>query len=160
MCIPIISGSVLSQILNVSRNSQARNGVRQLARPGNLTQSQTDLVTLSKAASGDSGGSKSILQTLNAIGQAIQSGNITAAQQAYSSLPIALVGPCAEPHGQIGLMQSGFHAVLNHLGQALQSGNIAAAQQAFSAVEQLWNQIAPAAISPTARAIGATPAKI
>ena len=163
MCIPVISGSVLSQILNVQRNSQGRNGFKQLgqdSQSGNLTHAQTDFVTLSKAAAGDFRGNNSIMKTLNAIGQALQSGDVTAAQRAYSSLPIALVGPCAAPHGQVGLMQGGFQAVLNHLGQMLKSGNLPAAQQAFSAVEQLWKQTAPATTSPTTRAIGATSAKI
>ncbi|HKD86750.1 MAG TPA: hypothetical protein VKB58_18525 [Terriglobales bacterium] len=153
MCIPAISSSVLSQITNVQRTSQqVRSEFRQLGQDlqsGDVTRAQTDFVTLSKDATSEFGGDSLIVKTLSAIGQALQSGNITAAQEAYSSVPIALVGPCAAPHGQVGLMQGQFQAVLNHLGQMVQTGNLPAAQQAFAAVEQLWSRVVPAVASPT-----------
>lgn len=163
MCIPAISSSMLSQILSVQRNDQqVRSEFKQLGEDlhsGNLTQAQTDIVTLSKAASSAFGSNNSVVKALNAIGQALQSGSLSSAQQAYSPLPIALVGPCAEPHGQIGLMQSRFQKVLNQLGQMLQSSNRSGAQQAFSAVQQMWNQLAPARASSNSSAIGSASPK-
>ena len=163
MCIPAISSGVLAKITSVQQNSQqVRSEFRQLGedlQAGNLTQAQGDLVTLSRDASSQFGSHSSIMKALDVIGQALQSGNVTAAQQAYSSLPIALVGPTAVGHGQIGLMQGRFQTGLNHLGQMLQSGNLPAAQEAFAAVQQLWSQMTPVAALPTSSAVGSTASK-
>ena len=105
---------------------------------GNLTQAQTDFVTLSQAAASQFGSNSPITKALNNIGQALQSGNLSAAQQAFSSLsngsaPNAVSGHAHHHHGGGGFQQS-----LNQLGQALQSGNLSAAQQAFAALQQNW----------------------
>ncbi len=108
---------------------------------GNMTQAQTDFVTLSQAASSEFGSNSPISKTLNSIGQALQSGDVSAAQQAFNSLPIGLRSPNAISshvhghHGHAQLQQS-----LDQLGQALQSGNLTAAQQAFTALQQSWQE--------------------
>ncbi len=106
---------------------------------GNLTQAQTDFVTLSQAALSQFGSNSPVTKALNSIGQALQSGNLSAAQQAFNSLPIGSTPPNAISnhfhghHGNTRLGQS-----LDQLGQALQSGNLTAAQQAFTALQQNW----------------------
>jgi hypothetical protein len=66
------------------------------------------------------------------LGQALQSGNLAGAQQAFSALQQnAPQGPSGQS-AQGNSSQSPFAA----LGQALQSGNLSAAQQAFSQLQQ------------------------
>jgi hypothetical protein len=134
-----ISSSVLSQVANVQRNfQQVRSEFKQLGQDlqsGNLTQAQTDFVTLSKAATTQFGENSSIIKAFNAIGQALQSGNIPAAQQAYSSLPIALVSPNAVPHAHIGSMQGNFDGLLNQLAVGKSSCGTAGVLSRWAAME-------------------------
>jgi hypothetical protein len=82
-----------------------------------------------QAASQGLGTGQSQLQQL---GLALQSGNLAAAQQAFSALPQnAAQGGTSSTGGSTSNQSS-----LAALGQALQSGNLAAAQQAFSQVQQ------------------------
>ena len=63
-------------------------------------------------------------QDFQALSQALQSGNLGAAQQAFSSLSSSFpAGVANDPN-----------SLLAKLGQALQSGNLSAAQSAFSAM--------------------------
>jgi soluble cytochrome b562 len=62
-----------------------------------------------------------------ALGKALQSGNLTAAQQAYATLQQDL------PASQSSSTPTGNNP-LSAIGQALQSGNLTAAQQAFAAL--------------------------
>ena len=139
--------SNLSQLSTIQKNfQQLRSQFSQLGQDlssGNLTQAQTDFVTLSQAAATQLGSNSPVSRALSTIGQALQSGNVSAAQQAYSTLPPGLVGPNAvnmhshSHHGHGGLSQE-----LQQLGQALQSGDLSAAQQAFAAIQQGWPQLA------------------
>ena len=160
MSIAAIGSVGVSQVSNIQRNyQQIRSEFKQLGQDlqtCNLTQAQTDFVTLSQSVAAQFGSSSPIAKTLNTIGQALQSGNLAAAQQAFSSLPAGLGGAAV---GQVrhhsGGMHTKFQSLLDQLGQALQSGNISAAQQAFSAIQQIWQQVPPTAV-PTPTAIATT----
>ena len=163
MTIPGVSTSTQLSAMQ-SNFQQLRKQFTQLGQDlsaGNLSQAQTDFVTLSQAAATQLGGKSPIAQTLNAVGQELQSGNLSAAQQAFASLPVGFVGPNAVPshiHHHGHHRDAGFSRGLDQLGQALQSGNLAAAQHAFAAVEKSWPQMAgvsasgPSASSPQADA--------
>jgi len=154
MSVAGIASTGISQLFNVQRNfQQVQSEFKQLGQDlhaGNLTQAQTDFVTLSQSlASAPQTSSSSVSQTLNTLGQALQSGNLAAAQQAFANLPPNMVGPSAvghhhhhHAHGTSGSGQqnNAFSQALSQLGQALQSGNLSAAQQAFSAMQQTWQQ--------------------
>jgi hypothetical protein len=144
-----IASAGLSQLANIQRNyQQVRSEFKQLGQDlqaGNLTQAQTDFVTLSQSAASQFSGNSPVAKTLNTLGQALQSGNLSGAQQAFASLPSHIVGPCAVPHsahpGSASAQQSAFSQALSQMGQALQSGNLTVAQQAFSAMQQSWQQM-------------------
>jgi len=148
MSVAAIGSSALSQLMNIQHNYQkVRGEFQQLGQDlqgSNLAQAQTDFVTLSQTAASQFGSNSPVSKTLNTIGQALQSGNLTAAQQAFSSLPPGLTGSSAgSHHAHAGRMQNSFEQSLNQLGQALQSGNMSGAQQAFAALQQNWQQIMP-----------------
>jgi hypothetical protein len=86
MSIAAIAGSS-SQISNIQNQyQQVRNQFKQLGQDlagGNLTQAETDFVTLSQSAASQFSSSSPVGQALNSIGQALQSGNLSAAQQAF-----------------------------------------------------------------------------
>jgi hypothetical protein len=154
MSIAGIASSSLSQLANIQRNyQQVRGEFKQLGQDlqaGNLAQAQTDFVTLSQSAGSQFGSNSPVTKTLNTIGQALQSGDLATARQAFSSLPVGIVGPCAEPrHSHVGTTHNPFGQALNQLGQALQSGNLSAAQQAFAAMQQTWQQVPLNAVSAT-----------
>ncbi|HUI82665.1 MAG TPA: hypothetical protein VL240_00485 [Candidatus Binatia bacterium] len=148
MSLSAIAGSGSSPLVNLQNNyQQVRNEFKQLGQDleaGNLTQAQTDFVTLSQSVASQLAGNTPMAKALNTIGQALQSGNLAAAQQAFAALPISIVGPCAVPHhSHVGGMGA-FEQTLGQLGDALQSGNLAAAQQAFAALQQVWQKTASA----------------
>ncbi len=66
------------------------------------------------------------------LAQALASGNLSAAQQAYAAIQQNAPQGAAAQNGQGSTLQNDFAA----LGQALQSGNLAAAQQAFAQLQQ------------------------
>ncbi len=160
MSIAAIASSSLSQLQNIQQNYRQVQGkfkeLGQDLQAGNLSQAQTDFVTLSQSAAIQYGGNSPIAQTLNTIGQALQSGNLGAAQQAFSSLPTSVRGPGAgSPHAHTGGARTDFQNALNQLSQALQSGNLSTAQQAFSTVQQIWQEVGPTAV-PGPSANGST----
>src|SRR5271170_718416 len=69
--------------------------------------------------------------------QALQSGNLTNAQQAFSSLTSSATNS--------GLLSVQLTQDLSKLGSALQSGNLTGAQQAYSSVQQNLQNSAPTA---------------
>jgi hypothetical protein len=144
MSVAGIASSAFSQLANVQRNAhQVRGEFKQLSQDlqaGNLTKAQTDFVTLSQSAATQFASNSPTAQALNLVGQALQSGDISSAQQALASVPIGKVGPSAVSHHShvppiAGALSS------TQLGGALQSGNLSAAQQAFKAVQQSWQQM-------------------
>ncbi|MGZ4995122.1 MAG: hypothetical protein ACXV79_13275 [Methylobacter sp.] len=82
-------------------------------------------MSLSSASSGVSGAGmwQQQRQGFNQLSQALQSGNLDAAKQAYSALSSKSSTAAADPNSPLG-----------KLGQALQSGDVGAAQQAFAAL--------------------------
>jgi hypothetical protein len=71
-------------------------------------------------------------QSFSELASSLNSGNLSGAQQAYSSLSqlqSSSPGPAANPN-------SPFSQALSQAGQALQSGNLSAAQQALSSLQQ------------------------
>ena len=79
-------------------------------------------------------------QDLQALGQALSSGNLSAAQGAFASLMKELHGlrqPQIQPTGQSTLNSlNSVQSALQALGQALSSGNLSAAQSAFATLQQ------------------------
>ena len=157
MSVAAISNS--SQLASLQTNyQQLRKEFAQLGQDlsgGNLTQAQTDFVTLSQAASSQFGSNSPIAKALNSIGQALQSGDLSSAQQAFSSLPVGLVPANAVSshsgghHGHARLQQS-----LEQLGQALKSGNLTAAQQVFATLQQTWQSAFSSGATTTASTSG------
>jgi soluble cytochrome b562 len=160
MSLTAISNS--SQLSTLQTNfQQMRKEFTQLGQDlsaGNLTQAQTDFVTLSQAAGSQFGSNSPITKALNSIGQALQSGNLSAAQQAFSSLSNGGAAPNAvsrhsHAHHQHG---GGLQQALDQLGQALQSGNLSAAQQAFATLQQNWQTVASSAATTAPGATATT----
>jgi soluble cytochrome b562 len=76
--------------------------------------------------------SQTNFQTLNQLFSAVSSGNLSDAQQAYSTLSdLQSSGQGPSPTSNTPLAQT-----LNQIGQALQNGNISGAQQALSSLQQ------------------------
>jgi hypothetical protein len=69
--------------------------------------------------------------------QALQSGNMTTAQKAFSALTSSMTGS--------GLQSVQLTQDLNALGSALQSGNLSGAQSAYSSVQQNLQSSNPSA---------------
>jgi len=155
MSVAGIAGTAISQLFNVQRNfQQVQSEFKQLGQDlhaGNLTQAQTDFVTLSQSlASAPQTSTSSVSQTLATLGQALQMGNLNAAQQAFANLPPNMVGPSAVSHhshahraSRLEQQSNSLSQAVTQLGQALKSGNLSAAQQAFSAMQQTWQQFGP-----------------
>jgi len=73
---------------------------------------------------------QSAFSAFEQLASALQSNNLAAAQQAYTSLAsLTQNSSSAQPNNQLS-------SDFNTLGQALQSGNLPAAQQAFAALQQ------------------------
>ncbi len=71
-------------------------------------------------------------QNFQALTQAIQSGNVTAAQQAYATLTQNMPGQGASSNGQA----DPFQQAIASIGSALQSGDISGAQTAMQNLTQ------------------------
>ena len=78
-------------------------------------------------------GWQQVVNDFNQLGQALQSGSLTGAQQAFTTLQqdMQSVSQSQSSQGQSTQQQS----ALNQLGQALQSGDLSGAQQAFAALK-------------------------
>ncbi len=124
-----------TQLANVQHNLQkVQNEFKQLGQDlqtGNLTQAQTDFVTLSQ----------SLASPPNFVGPtAVQQGAGTTAGTSSANAP-SKVGSHASHH-RVHLRQA-----LNQLGQALQAGNLSAAQKAFASMSQIWQQFTSSSAS-------------
>ena len=89
------------------------------------------------------GGVQTIFQQIQTafqqLGQALQSGNLSNAQAAFSSVQQLLPNSSAVSQAQSGQQnssQNNFITDLNALGQALQSGDLTKAQDAFAKLQQ------------------------
>lgn len=96
-------------------------------------------VNFQQNAQSSSVGIAAYLQQLSA---ALQSGNLTSAQQAYTALQTNLQnsqgsGTSSEPYGgQSNSLRSTLQQGLTQIGKDLQSGNVAGAQTAFTNLQQ------------------------
>ena len=78
-------------------------------------------------------GWQQVVNDFNQLGQALQSGSLTGAQQAFATLQQDMQNVGQSQSGQSQSTQQ--QSALNQLGQALQSGDLAGAQQAFAALK-------------------------
>lgn len=154
---------------------------------GNISAAQSDFATLtqldptlsstSSASSTASTTSATSSQTSNPIAQAfsqlaqdLQSGNLQAAQQDYSTIQqdmqsaMAVHGHHHHHHSersQNSSQENSIEQLFSQLGQDLQSGNLTQAQQDFSSLQQQFQQIGEnslqtsAAVSPNAVSVNA-----
>ena len=114
---------------------------------GDGTSAQSDVVSLSQSFKAQLNGGSPVGQMLSSIGQALQAGDITAAQNTFNA--VNKVGPCAAPKGShVPPVPPKLTQGLTALGEALESGDLSAAQQAYSAVQQVWQQVSQS--NPTA----------
>ena len=112
------------------------------------TKAEADSVSLSQSFKAQLGAGSPFGQMLSSVGQALQAGDITAAQHSFNS--VYKVGPNAVPKGShvppaAGKLADGITA----LGEALNAGDLSAAQQAYTAVQQVWQGEAGATIGRT-----------
>ncbi len=119
---------------------------------GNTT-AQTDSVSLSQSFKSQLNAGGPVGQMINNIGQALQAGDLSAAQDSLDTL--SNVGPCAAPKGShVPPMAAKLSQGLTELGTALKSGDLSAAQQAYSAVQQVWQQVSGANSTGSDRTLG------
>lgn len=181
MSVGVILGSVLQGALAAtnaaSKFKQFQLEFQQLGKDlqaGNLTQAQSDLVTLTQnspflqasaasgtaastsGAAGSSAGvsNSPIAHAFNQLAQDLQAGNVTAAQRDFSTIQQDF----QNAQGQAQTQGSGgghhhHHAagsgwtsplaqLFSQLGQALHTGNLTSAQQAYSTLQQDFQQFA------------------
>jgi len=74
-----------------------------------------------------------VQQTFNQLMQAVQSGNLANARQAYATLMQSVPGSSSPSTASNGA-NNPFASALQQIGQALQSGNISSAQSVLSAL--------------------------
>lgn len=175
MSVGAISGSVLQGALAAtntpSKFKQFQQEFQQLGKDlqaGNLAQAQSDLVTLEQnspylragaaatsAGSGASAGNNPIAQAFNQLAHDLQAGNVSAAQQDFSTIQQDFQNSQSQAPAQGGGHHhhhafSGQNAasplaqLFSQLGQALQTGNLSSAQQAYSTLQQDFQQFASA----------------
>ena len=136
---------------------------------GNLSAAQSDFATLQANAPQDSNSTNSfpissstsssqssnpIAQAFNQLSSALQSGNLSAAQQDYSTIQSDFQSQLAQSESTPGRHhhhhasessgssssssseQNGISELFTELGSALQSGNLSTAQQAYTTLQQ------------------------
>lgn len=164
MSIAGISSSDLFSAQSVQKQMQEmRQEFQQLGsdlQSGNLSAAQSDFATLTQLApsltSTSSPTSSTSSQTSNPIEQAfaqlakdLQSGNLSAAQQDFSTIQQDMQSAMAA-HGhhhhhhsetsESSQQENPISQLFNQLGQDLQSGNLTAAQQDFTSLQQQFQQ--------------------
>ena len=176
MSVGAILGSVLQSALAAtntpSKFKQFQQEFQQLGKDlqaGNLTQAQTDLVTLEQnspflhigAAATATGGSSAstsnnpIAQAFNQLAQDLRAGNVSAARQDFSAIQQDFQNAQSQAPAQGGghhhhhafsgqSVASPLAQLFTQLGQALQTGNLSSAQQAYSTLQQDFQQFASA----------------
>jgi len=158
----ISSTDLLYSSQNVqSKMQEMRQEFQQLGtdlQSGNLSAAQSDFATLTQLApsltSTSSTTSSTASQTSNPIEQAfaqlardLQSGNLQAAQQDYSTIQQAMQSAMAvhghhhHHHSESSQQENPISQLFNQLGQDLQSGNLSAAQQDFTSLQQQFQQL-------------------
>jgi len=126
---------------------------------GNISAAQSDFVTLendlsqtgstststtSASSASASGSSSPIAQAFNQLAQDLQSGNLSAAQNDYSTIQQDFQSMASQGHhhhhkssGSQDSQESQAAQLFAQLGQDLQSGNLSNAQSDFSSLQQL-----------------------
>jgi hypothetical protein len=117
---------------------------------GNLAQAKTDFTTLMQDLPGAAQSTSSpVGQALGALGQALQSGDLSTAQQAYATAQQSVQKPGGHGghhhhHHAQGTATTAASStnptdqLLAELGQALQSGDLSGAQQDFASLVQQY----------------------
>ena len=107
---------------------------------GNDRTARADVVSLSQAIHGQGNAGGVFGQMLSSIGQALQSGDLSAAKDVVDA--IAKVGPCAVPKGAIvPPMAAALSEGVTALGDALKAGDLSAAKQSYSVLQEVWGQM-------------------
>lgn len=162
----LLSSSFL-QYGAVRAMQQSRQAIQQLGQDlqsGNLSAAQTDFSSLTdptqvgstsstqssntSTQSSSTSTQNTIAQEFQKLGQDLQSGNLSAAQQDYTAMQQSTQTQAAQGHhhghhhhGGGGDMSQVDQAV-NQLGQSLQSGNLSTAQAAYASLTQDLAQMA------------------
>ena len=159
---------------------QIRSQFQQLGQDlqsGNLAQAQQDFATLSHnlpsgqpssssaSAASASKSTSGVAQALKALGQDLQSGNLSGAQQDFSAIQQAVQqqesaggGHGHHRHHHVTEQQSGSDPIsqaFGALGQALQAGNLTSAQTAYASIQQDLQGSLPSAFTDSGT--GASP---
>src|SRR5579863_6490019 len=174
----LFQNSVVQQTQNRFQQIQSQfQKLGQDLQSGNLTQAQSDFATLtqelpnvgqlgaasatssatSSTTSGASSNSNPILQAFQSLGQDLQSGNLTAAQQDFATIQQSAQqsqasgqahhghhhhhagGSNGDSASPISSLQQDFIS----LGQDLQSGNLSSAQQVYASLQTDLQQFLP-----------------
>jgi hypothetical protein len=142
MSIAGIASTAFAQLANVQHNYQkVQSEFKQLGQDlqaGNLTQAQTDFVTLSQS-----------LASNQQTGAVSSSGTSPASPPNFVP-PNAVSQPTQGNSAAASHHRVHFRQALSQLGQALQAGNLSAAQQAFATMESIWQQFGSSAASSAA----------
>jgi outer membrane protein assembly factor BamD (BamD/ComL family) len=135
-----------------SQMQQFQQDFKQLGqdlKTGNLSQAQSDFVTLENDATQGSSMSTSssqsdspMAQAFNQLAQDLQSENLSAAQSDFSTIQQDFQNQASQTHHHhhhpsSGSQESQVSQLFSQLGQDLQSGNLSNAQTDFSSLQQL-----------------------
>jgi hypothetical protein len=133
---------LIAQLLAQQTNSGSSYGPSYL-----LNLSATGAAYANSANSQSSGSQQDFWTDFQQLGQALQTNNLSAAQQAFASLSqLPGVQSAIQNNPNSPITQE-----LSQIGSALQSGNLGSAQQAFATLQQ---QIASAATSSNVPKVG------
>jgi outer membrane protein assembly factor BamD (BamD/ComL family) len=164
-----VSGISTASLYNYNQQN-SQNSLQQIQRTfqqlgqdlqsGNLSAAQSDFATLQKlvpqlnaTASSTSQSDNPIAQAFTQLAKDLQSGNLSAAQQDFATIQqdfknqatqSQTQAPQGHHHHHGGGGSSEISQLLDQLGTALESGNLASAQSAFTALQQQFQQSAPA----------------
>jgi hypothetical protein len=185
----ITSSDLLYSAQNVqSQMQQMRQEFQQLGKDlqsGNMSAAQSDFATLTQldpnltastssttatSAATSSTTSNPMAQAFAQLAQDLKSGNLSAAQQDFSTIQQAMQSASAA-HGhhhhhhsessQESSSENPISQMFSQLGQDLQSGNLTAAQQDFASLQQQFQQVGenslqvPPEVSPNAVSVTA-----
>lgn len=158
MSVAGISSSNLASYENsIQQFQQEFQQLGQDLQSGNLSAAQTDFTTLqslspqsssasSATSSSGSTSSNPIAQEFQELSQALQSGNLTGAQQDYSQLQQdfqsqSSSGEHHHHHHSGGSGSSEISQLFSQLGQDLTSGSLTSAQQVYATLEQTFQSL-------------------
>jgi|SRR5580704_450077 hypothetical protein len=155
---PIIYTPVTQPASQTSQGSAIGSEFRQLSQDiqaGNLTAAQEDYATLSKSGPlSNPNSSNPLVQDLQAVGKALQGGDIQGAQAAFSTFQTAAQQQGIQHHRShgshhdhgIGTVNDGSQQsdplaqAFTSLQQTLQSNNLSGAQTAFATIQEDLHQ--------------------